>query len=113
MRNEAEDLVTKLWNLVKTVSENPGLPHLSTRREQFKAISGAIDQLHSKNVAVPDDLHGLKKSLTDDIEKAVGDEVVLRFVQKELSQMLAEIEKSIDRPVQTSSDGLGESSIVT
>ena len=101
MRSEAEDLITRLWNLIKKLSENPGLPHLRTRREQFKAISEAIEQLTSKNVPVPDDLHGLKKSLSDDIEKAVGDEVVLKFVQEQLPQMLAEIEKNIERPVQT------------
>ena len=101
MRSEAEDLITRLWDLIKTLAKNPGLPQLRTRREQFKAISEAIEQLRGKNVPVPDDLHGLKKGLTDEIEKAVGDEVILKFVKDQLSEMSKEIDKNIDRPVQT------------
>jgi len=92
VRNEAEDLITKLWNLVNALSKNPGLRHLTTRREQVKVISEAIEKLRGKNVHVPDDLHGLKKSLTDEIEKTVADLVVLKFVKAQLLQMSATIE---------------------
>ncbi|MBW2174348.1 MAG: hypothetical protein JRF64_06855 [Deltaproteobacteria bacterium] len=89
MRKEAEDLAAKLWNLVNAVSENGGVPLLKAKREQLKAISESIEQL-----SLPDDLHGLKKSLTDEIEKVVSDQVVLYFLKEQLSQILDTIENN-------------------
>ena len=94
MRKEAEDLTAKLWNLVNAVSENGGVPLLKAKREQLKAITDSIEQLSRKNVPVPDDLHGLKKSLTDEIEKVVSDQVVLYFLKEQLSQILDTIENN-------------------
>jgi hypothetical protein len=94
VRKEAEDLTAKLWNLVNAVSENGGVPLLKAKREQLKAISESIEQLSRKNVPVPDDLHGLKKSLTDEIEKVVSDQVVLYFLKEQLSQILDTIENN-------------------
>jgi predicted transcriptional regulator len=94
VRKEAEDLAAKLWNLVNAVSENGGLPLLKAKREQLKAISESIEQLSRKNVPVPEGLHGLKKSLTDEIEKAVSDQVVLYFLREQLSQILDTIENN-------------------
>jgi predicted transcriptional regulator len=91
---EAEDLTAKLRNLVDAVSKNAGLPRLKTKREQLKAISETIEQMGHKNVPVPDDLHEVKKSLTDEIEKGVRDQVVLYFLKEQLSQILATIENN-------------------
>ncbi len=94
MIGEAEDLAAKLRNLVDTVSKNGGLLRLKTKREQLKAISETIEQMGHKNVPVPDDLHEVKKSLTDEIEKGVRDQVVLYFLKEQLSQILATIENN-------------------
>jgi len=91
---EAEDLTAKLRNLVDAVSKNAGLPRLKTKREQLKAISETIEQMGHKNVPVPDDLNEVKKSLTDEIEKGVRDQVVLYFLKEQLSQILATIENN-------------------
>jgi hypothetical protein len=94
VRREAEDLTAKLKNLVNEVAKNAGLPLLKTKRKQLKAINETIEQLGHENVPVPDDLYGLKQSLADEIEKAVGDQVVLYFLKEELSQILATIENN-------------------
>lgn len=94
MRREAEDLTAKLKDLVNAISKNAGLPLLKTKRRQLKAINETIEQLGHENVPVPDDLYGLKQNLADDIEKAVGDQVVLYFLKEELSQILATIDNN-------------------
>jgi hypothetical protein len=94
VRREAEDLTAKLKNLVNEVAKNAGLPLLKTKRKQLKAINETIEQLGHENLPVPDGLCGLKQSLADEIEKAVGDQVVLYFLKEELSQILATIENN-------------------
>ncbi|UCD86672.1 MAG: hypothetical protein JSV01_02525 [Desulfobacterales bacterium] len=96
MQREAEDLSAKLWSLVNAASKSAGLPQLKAKREQLKVISESIEQLSHKDVAVPDDLPRLKETLTDEIEKADRDQVVLYFLKEQLSQMLAAIENNID-----------------
>jgi hypothetical protein len=107
VRKEAEDLTAKLWNLVNAVSENGGVPLLKAKREQLKAVSESIEQLSRKNVPVPDDLHGLKKSLTDEIEKVVSDQVVLYFLKEQLSQILDTIENNGSSDTVNQSPGKG------
>ncbi len=92
MRREAEDLTIRLRNLVNSISKTAGLPRLKTKREQLKAITETIEQLRHKNVPVPDSFYGLRNSLADEIEQAVSNQVVLYFLKKELSQILASIE---------------------
>jgi hypothetical protein len=94
VRREAEDLTEKLKALVNEISKNAGLPLLKTKRRQLKAINETIEQLGRENVPVPDDLYGLKQNLADDIEQAVGDQVVLYFLKEELSQILATIDNN-------------------
>jgi hypothetical protein len=94
MRSEAENLTAKLKNLVRVVSKDTGLPLLKTKRKQLKAINETINKLRHENVPVPDGLFMLGQSLADDIEKAVGDQVVLHFLKEELSQILATIENN-------------------
>jgi predicted transcriptional regulator len=96
MKREAEDLSAKLWNLINAVSNSAGLPQLRTKREQLKVISDSIEELSSRNVPVPDDLPRLEETLTDEIEKADKDQVVLYFLKEQLSQMLAAIETNVD-----------------
>jgi hypothetical protein len=107
VRKEAEDLTAKLWNLVNAVSENGGVPLLKAKREQLKAVSESIEQLSRKNVPVPDDLHGLKKSLTDEIERVVSDQVVLYFLKEQLSQILDTIENNGSSDTVNQSPGKG------
>jgi predicted transcriptional regulator len=96
MQREAEDLSAKLWNIVKAASTSAALPQLKAKREQLKVVSESIEELSSKDVPVPDDLPRLKETLTDEIEKADRDQVVLYFLKEQLSQMLAAIENNID-----------------
>ncbi len=96
MKREAEDLSSKLWSLINAVSKSAGLPQIKAKREQVRVISESIEQLTRGNVPVPDDLPRLKKTLTDETEKAEGDQVVLYFLKEQLAQMLAAIDKNVD-----------------
>ncbi len=96
MKREAEDLSSKLWSLINAVSKSAGLPQIKAKREQVRVISESIEQLTRGNVPVPDDLPRLKKTLTEEIQKAEGDQVVLFFLKEQLSQMLAAIDKNVD-----------------
>jgi hypothetical protein len=96
VKREAEDLSSKLWSLINAVSKSASLPEVKAKRQQLKVITQSIEQLTLGNVPVPDDLPRLKKTLTDETEKAEGDQVVLFFLKEQLSQMLAAIDKNVD-----------------
>jgi predicted transcriptional regulator len=92
----AEDLSAKLWSVINSVAKSSGGPHLKAKREQLKVISESIDQLSQRNVPVPDDLPRLKKTLSEEIEKADKDQVILFFLKEQLAQMLATLEGNVD-----------------
>jgi predicted transcriptional regulator len=96
IQREAEDLAQRLWRIVSAVSKSSGGPQLKAKREQLKVITESINQLSQKKVPVPDDLPKLKQSLSEEIEKADKDQVILFFLKEQLSQMLAALEGNID-----------------
>ncbi|MBW1860190.1 MAG: hypothetical protein JRI70_09000 [Deltaproteobacteria bacterium] len=96
VQREVEDLSAKLWSIINAVSKSSGVPQLKTKREQLKVISESIAQLSQRKVPVPDDLPRLKQSLSEEIEKADKDQVILFFLKEQLSQMLATLEGNID-----------------
>jgi hypothetical protein len=95
MLREAEDLAKSLWNVINTVVKSMEQPHLKAKREQIKVINESIRQLADKNVPVPEDLDTLKNSLSDEVEKADKDQLVLFFLREQLSQMLTKIEAQV------------------
>lgn len=95
MQREAEDLAKSLWNVINTVVKSMEQPHLKAKREQIKVINESIRQLTDKNVPVPEDLNTLMNSLSDEVEKADKDQLVLFFLREQLSQMLAKIEAQV------------------
>jgi len=96
VQREVEDLSAKLWSVIKAVSKSSGVPQLKAKREQLKVISESITQLIQRKVPVPDDLPRLKESLSEEIEKADKDQVILFFLKEQLSQMLATLEGNVD-----------------
>jgi predicted transcriptional regulator len=96
VKREAEDLTAKLWSLVNKVCRSAGPPHLKTKREQLKVIKESIEQLSQKNIPVPDDLPKLKEALSEEIQNADRDQVILDFLREQLSQMLATINAHLD-----------------
>jgi len=90
-KQEAEDLVVRLREVVGTLRQAAPTPARETRREQLKAVSDSIRQLERKHVAVPDDLQRLKGKLDTELDKAEKHQVVLYFLREQLSQVLAEI----------------------
>jgi hypothetical protein len=97
VKREAEELITKLRNIISTVSKSAGQPQLKTKREQLKVINESIQQCAQRKLPVPDDLPRLKKSLIDEIEKGEKDHLVLYFLKEQLSQMLAAIEGNVPK----------------
>ena len=95
MKREAEELITKLRNLIIAVSKSAGQPELKTKREQLKVINESIQQFTDRKVPVPEDLPKLRKGLIDDIEKGEKDHLVLFFLKEQLSQMLTAIEGNV------------------
>ena len=83
LQREAEDLSAKLWSVISGVSKSSGGPQLKAKREQLKVINESIDQLSQRKVPVPDDLPRLKKSLSEEIEKADKDQVILFFLKEQ------------------------------
>jgi len=79
-------------NVVNTVVKSPAQPELKAKREQLKVVNESVQQLSQKGVPVPEDLEKLKKTLTEEVEKADKEQVVLFFLREQLSQMLAKIE---------------------
>ena len=90
-KQEAEDLVVRLREVVSTLRHVAPLPARETKREQLKAVSNSIRQLEQKNIPVPDDLQKLSGKLENELEKAEKHQVVLFFLREQLSQVLAEI----------------------
>ena len=90
-KDQAENLVVKLRELVNTLRQSAPLPERGAKREQLKAIGDSVQQLQDKNVPVPEDLRRLQSSLKTELEKAEKHQVVLYFLKEQLSQILAEI----------------------
>ncbi len=90
-KQEAEDLVVRLREVVSTLRHVAPLPERETKREQLKAVSNSIRQLEQKNIPVLDDLQRLRGKLEDELEKAEKHQVVVFFLREQLSQVLAEI----------------------
>jgi chromosome segregation ATPase len=90
-KQEAEDLVVRLREVVSTLRQAAPIPARETKREQLKAVSDSIRQLEHKHVPVPDDLQRLKGKLESAIDKVEKHQVVLYFLREQLSQVLAEI----------------------
>ena len=90
-KQEAEDLVVRLREVVGTLRHVAPLPARETKREQLKAVSNSIRQLEQKKIPVPDDLQKLSGKLENELEKAEKHQVVLFFLREQLSQVLAEI----------------------
>lgn len=96
IKRAAEDLSARLWSIINGVSKASGGPQLKAKREQLKVINESIDQLSQKNVPVPEDLPRLQKTLSEEIEKADKDQVILFFLKEQLSQMLATLEGNVE-----------------
>jgi hypothetical protein len=90
-KEQAEDLVVRLRELVGTLRELGPLREQETQREQLKVIGNSIQHLEKKGVPVPEDLRGLKSKLESEIQDAEKQQVVLYFLREQLSQVLAEI----------------------
>ena len=95
MKREAEELITKLRNLIIAATKSTGQPELKTKREQLKVINESIQQFTDRKVPVPEDLPKLRKSLINEIETGEKDHLVLYFLKEQLTQMLAAIEGSV------------------
>ena len=95
MKREAEELITKLRNIIIAASKSEGQPELRTKREQLKVINESIQQCTDRKLPVPNDLPKLKKSLIDEIEKGEKDHLVLYFLKEQLSQILAAIDSIV------------------
>ncbi len=95
MKREAEELITKLRNIIIAASKSEGQPELRTKREQLKVINESIQQCTDRKLPVPDDLPKLKKSLIDEIEKGEKDHLVLYFLKEQLSLILAAIDSIV------------------
>ena len=68
MKREAEELITKLRNLIIAATKSAGQPELKTKREQLKVINESIQQFTDRKVPVPEDLPKLRKNLIEEIE---------------------------------------------
>jgi hypothetical protein len=90
-KQDAEDLVVRLREVVSTLRHVAPLPEREARREQLKAVTNSVKQLEQKSIPVPDDLQKLKSKLENELEKAEKHQVVLFFLREQLSQVLAEI----------------------
>jgi hypothetical protein len=97
-KQEAEDLVVRLREVVSTLRQAAPTPARETKREQFKAVTDTIRQLEHKHVPVPGDLQKLKGKLEGELDKAEKHQVVLYFLREQLSQVLAEIGTSGHNP---------------
>ncbi len=95
MKREAEELITKLRNIIIAASKSEGQPELRTKREQLKVINESIQQCTDRKLPVPDDLPKLKKSLIDEIEKGEKDHLVLYFLKEQLSLILTAIDSIV------------------
>jgi hypothetical protein len=90
-KQEAEDLVVRLREVIGTLRQAAPMPERETKREQLKAVGDSIRQLERKHVPVPDDLQRLRGKLDTELDKAEKHQVLLYFLREQLSQVLAEI----------------------
>ena len=91
-KDQAENLVVRVRELVNTLRQSAPLPEREAKREQLKAIGDSIQQLEQKNIPVPEDLLRLNNELKAEVEKAEKHQVVLYFLKEQLSQIFTEIE---------------------
>ena len=92
MQRQAEDLTKTLWKVINNVCKATNPPYIKTKRAQLRVINEAIAQFESNNIPVPDDFPSMKQAMTEEIERADKEQLILFFLRDQLSQMLDAIE---------------------
>jgi len=94
-KEQAEDLVVRLRELVSTLCRSMPTAEREAQREQLRIIGESISHLENKSVPVPEELQNLKGKLETQIQSAEKHQVLLFFVKEQLSEILAEIGQTV------------------
>jgi len=106
MKQKAEQIINELKDFIERLSNSNG-PDVDQKRKQLHAINKTIQQLKRQNVSIPDDLRNLKTSLISELDETDHADETLRFIDKELNEILDEIGISA-RKVKKSSNSPGK-----
>lgn len=93
MKEQAEQLVESVQDLVETLQQATGQNDLDEKRKQLKAVSRSVSQLEKQGVSVPDELRHLKMDLASDLGVVDEAEATLSFLALELGQLIDAIGK--------------------
>jgi hypothetical protein len=96
-KEQAEDLVVRLRELVSVLCRSMPTAEREAQREQLRIIGESITHLEKKSVPVPEELEKLKGKLETQIQASEKHQVVLYFVKDQLSEILAEIGQTVQK----------------
>ena len=94
-KEQAEDLVVRLRELVSILCRSMPTAEQEAQREQLRIIEESITHLENKSVAVPEELEKLKGKLETQIQTTEKHQVLLYFVKEQLSEILNEIGRTV------------------
>lgn len=90
-KEQAEDLLLKLRELIATLRKEATVPEREAKREQLRVITGSVQQLEDKDIPIPEDLARLKANLEEEMDKVEKNKVVIYFLREQLTQIHGEL----------------------
>ena len=94
-KEQAEDLVVRLRELVSVLCNSMPTAEREAQQEQTRIIGESIAHLEKKGVPVPEELKKLREKLDTQIQSAEKHQVLLYFVKDQLSEILNEIAETV------------------
>lgn len=88
MREQAEELLNRLDELVMNLKGIASSADLTEKREQLRVVSQSIQQLESRSIPVPDTLRHLKMDLVSELGVADEAEEILVFLRGALAEVM-------------------------
>ena len=93
MKEQAEQLVENVQELIESLQQVSLQNGLDEKRVQLKAVSKSIQHLEKQEVAVPDELRHLKMDLASDLGMVDEAEATLGYLSHELTKLIDTVGK--------------------
>ena len=91
MREQAEQIILQLRELLECLEEVGSQPDLEDKRLRFNGVTKAIQQLESGHVPVPVELRKLKSDLSEEVGAASEAERVWAYLRNELTSLMGRL----------------------
>jgi hypothetical protein len=96
MKQQVEELLGKLRQLVEIIEQVGVNPNLLAKSEQLRVVCISIRQLERKGIEVPDELRQIKTSLTAELSEVENADGIRSLLSSELAQVQSRL--GVHRP---------------